>query len=54
MQQIAKCHEFLVYVVVENVETLDFWWCVCLCGGVPRWAAGSLPRLFRRFGRVCI
>jgi len=30
MQQITKCHEFYVYVVVENVENLDFG-CVCVC-----------------------
>ena len=54
MQQIAKCHEFQGNMVVENVETLDVGWCVCVCVCFPRWAVGSLPGLFWSFGLVYV
>ena len=31
VEQITKCHAFWVYVVVENVETLDVGWCLFIC-----------------------
>ena len=65
-KQITKCHALHVYVVVENVENLEDAWCmcvcvcvcvcmcVCVCVCVPRYAVGSLPGLFGRFGRVSV
>ena len=30
-KQVTKCHAFQVYVVVENMESLDVGWCLCIC-----------------------
>ena len=55
MKPFTEFHEFQVYVVVENVKTLDVGWCVCVCVcGVPSCAAGSLSRPFGKFGRVSV
>jgi hypothetical protein len=44
----AKIHASQVYLVVENVETLDIGWCVCVCVCVMsrfllRWGFASRP-----------
>ena len=43
----SKCHAFQVYLVVENVETLDFGLCLSIC--VCVWGGGSRVALRVRF-----
>ena len=68
VKQVTKCHAFLVYLVVENIETLNGGCCLCICvcvcvcvcervracvRGVPRCVAGSHPDVGGGgFGRV--
>jgi hypothetical protein len=50
MCNITKFHEFQVNIVVENVETLDDGWCMCMCvcgGGVPSLRCGFVFRSVR-------
>ena len=57
IKQFAKCHALQNYVIFDNVEYLDVWWClwisVCVCF-VPRCAASPLRRLFGTFCLVCV
>ena len=51
MQQIRKCHAFQVYVVVENVKTLNAGWFlrIYVCVRGPLLLCGFIPRSVRGF-----